>query len=143
MQIADIGQVLVDEHGRARFAPAQLAHALPFVVFALEVPFADVPPSLQELCVATCTTAGIRGDTTPTQARALLVAHYDKHPLPVGFLARLLRAIGGDVVGAVDPAVATRALLGTGAVQGVLGGGGPRPAGTVAGGALARIALKR
>ena len=141
VDLADIQRIIVDDQGALRFSADELRHAIPFVVFAIDAPLADLSDDLVGLCVDVCNAAGVRSTTTAADARRLLVTHYDQHPLPADFMARLLSALDGNGISARNPAAAAQALLGRPDPGGVLGGVGPRPRHTVPGGALARLAL--
>jgi hypothetical protein len=127
-----------DAEGNRVHSNDDVRHALPALALWAGLDLETLSPGMQELIGEKMQEAGLDLANLPEgdQAIEAMAALYQEHPIAAGILTELERAFGAQ---APEAGRHAQALLGRAPTSGVLGGG-ERPAGTVPGGAMSRLA---
>jgi len=120
-----------DDIGNRVHALDDVRHAIPLIVLMAGLDLEKLSPGTQELMLQASLAAGLDplADPAPTpdETVSAFVRYFEAHPVEPAILHDIQQAFEGLEDG---PSKAARALLGTEASTGVLGGG-ERPAGTI------------
>jgi hypothetical protein len=143
MAVQSLGELLfaTQADGSRLYADADVADALPLLVFMLQLPIDTLPKPVHALFIQGCIGAGLVGTETPAEVGEKIGAKYADSAIKPELMAALDAWARASLVEATTPEDKGRlsAFLGSSQPKGVLGGGA-RPAGTTPGGVLARFA---
>jgi hypothetical protein len=129
--------------GSRRFSNEDVAHFLPWVMVNLGADPAGLGDAAAALFVSACRAAGVVPADNAQQVSQKFDAHYRAFPPQPALLSAFEAAYRQVNQGASMLESPFARLSGEKPSTGVLGGGGPRPAGTVAAGPMARFAIKK
>jgi hypothetical protein len=130
-----------DEHGASRFSGAEIERFLAFVLFGAGVPRDSLPDDAVAFLGAYAVAIGIPPDASRAELGKLLDEHFQKEPVRPELIAAFRRT--AERIGDVGEAARTTTRVIGGAVSSRPLGGGERPAGTTAGGPLARFLVDK
>jgi hypothetical protein len=131
-------RAFVDEDDAPRFPAEDVRHFLPWCIVHLPIDIELLEDEPREIFAAACEAAEVPLGATRDDIRACLDAWYAAHrPNPA--LAAAVQEAWRHVRAEPTAPATLAAFAGDVPTPTVLGGGGPRPAGTVPGGPLARL----
>lgn len=142
MAVQSLGALLFATHadGSRLYSDADLADALPLLVFMLQLPIDSLPKPVHALFIQGCVSAGLVGTETPAEVGEKIGAKYVEAAINPALMAALDAWARASIAEATTPEDQGRlsAFLGASQPKTALGGG-VRPPGTTPG-ALARFA---